>query len=135
MVLAEEVQTGHVAILPLKVVNALQNLWLSPVAVIPQVWRRPHLIFDLTWSELNEASKRLAPMEVVRSGGALQRILGHVLTDDPCLGPVYIIKLDLSDAYMRLWVRMEDILSIAFLIPKKNLSNPYLVGFRLPPPP
>ena len=32
---------------------------------------------------------------------------------------------------MRLWVRMEDVLSVAFLIPKKNPSDTQLVGFHL----
>ena len=32
---------------------------------------------------------------------------------------------------MRLWVSMEDVLSVAFLIPKKNTSDTQLVGFHL----
>ena len=32
---------------------------------------------------------------------------------------------------MRLWVRMEDIMFVAFCIPKKTPSNPQLVGFHL----
>ena len=94
------------AIFPLETVNALHNLWLSPVAVIPQVGMRPRLIFDFTWSGLNNISKRLSPMEAVRFGGALQRILKQVLTADPRLVPVYLSKVDLMDAYMRLWARM-----------------------------
>ena len=41
-------------------------------------------------------------MESMRFGGALLRILKQVLAADPCLGPVYLTKLDLSDAYMSL---------------------------------
>ena len=63
------------AVSPLEAVNALQNFWLSPVTVIPQMGRQPRLIFDFTWSGLNEATKRLASMEAMRFGGALQRIL------------------------------------------------------------
>ena len=68
---------------PLEAVNSLKNLWLSLVVVIPQVGRRPHLIFDFTWSGLNEATKRLAPMEVMRFGGALHCILKQVLIAEP----------------------------------------------------
>ena len=32
---------------------------------------------------------------------------------------------------MRLWVGMEDVPSVAFLIPKKNTSDIQLVGFHL----
>ena len=46
--LAEQVQAGHVAVLSLEAVTSLQNLWLSPVAAIPQVRRIPILIFDFT---------------------------------------------------------------------------------------
>ena len=73
--LDDQVQAGHVTVLPLEAVNYLHNLWLSPVAVIPQVGRRPRINFYFTWSGLNDVSKRLAPMKAMRFGGALQRIL------------------------------------------------------------
>ena len=87
---------------PLDAVTALKNLWLSPIAVIPQVGRRPHLIFDFTWSGLNNISECLAPMEAMRFGGTLLRILKQVLTADLRLWTVYLIKVDLANAYMRL---------------------------------
>ena len=73
--LDEQVQAGHVTVFPLEAVNYLHNLWISPVAVILQVVKRPRLIFYFTWSGINDVSKRLAPMEAMRFGGALQRIL------------------------------------------------------------
>ena len=60
--LGKQVQAGHVTVFPLEAVNYLHNLWLSPIAVIPQVGRRPRLIFDFIPSGLNEVSKRLAPI-------------------------------------------------------------------------
>ena len=129
--LAEQAQAGHVAVLTLKAVNTLHNLWLSPVAVIPQMGRRPCLISDFTLIGINNVSKRSDPMEAMRFGGALQRILKQILTSDPRLGPVYLSKVELTDAYMRLWVRMEDVPSVAFLVPKKKSSNIQLVGSHL----
>ena len=32
---------------------------------------------------------------------------------------------------MRLWVKMEDVPSVAFLVPNKNPSDTYLVRFQL----
>ena len=90
---------------------------------IPQVGRIPGLIFDFTWSGLNDIEERLSPMEVMRFRGVLLRILKKVLTSDRRLGPVYISKVDLADAYMKLCVRMEDAPSVAFLIPKKTPSD------------
>ena len=94
------------AIYPLETVTFLKNLWLSPVSFIPQVGKRTQLIYDFTWNRLNKTSKRLSPMEAMRFGGALQHIFKQVLTEDPRLGPVYLSKVDLADAYMKLWVRM-----------------------------
>ena len=66
-----------------------------------------------------EWAKRNIKMFIPHGGnalrGALQRILKKVITMDPRLGPVYLSKVDLADAYMSLWVRMEDVPSIAFL--------------------
>ena len=120
MELAKQVQAGYVAVFPLESVNALHNLWISPIAVIPQVGRRPRLIFYFAWSRINDVSKRLALMEAMRFRGVLQRILKQVLPVDPRLGPVCPIKVDLADTYMRLWVRMEDISSVALFILKKT---------------
>ena len=70
-------------------------------------------------------------MEAMRSRGVIQRILRQFLTVDPRLGPFYLSKLDLANAYMKLWVRMEDVLSVAFLITKEKTRDLQLVGFHL----
>ena len=67
----------------------------------------------------------------MRFGGAIQRILKQVLAADLRIGPVYLSKVYLADAYMRLWVIMEDVQSSAFLIPKNTTSNTQLEGFHL----
>ena len=90
------------AVFPLEAVTTTQNLWLLPIAVTPQVGRRTCLIFYFTWIGLNDVVERLAPMEAMRFGGALLRILKQVLAADPSLGPVYFSKVDLKNAYMRL---------------------------------
>ena len=53
----------------------------------------------------------------MRFGGALQSILKQLLTANLGLGLVYLSRVDTENAYMRLWVRMEDMPSVAFLIP------------------
>ena len=50
---------------------------------------------------------------------------------DPRLGPVYLGKEDLTDAYMWLWVCLEDTPSVGFLIPRKTPTDEQLVGFHL----
>ena len=64
-------------------------------------------------------------------GGAFLHILKQVLTADSRLGTVYLSKVDLADAYMSLWVRIEDFPSVTFLILKKTPRDTQLVGFHL----
>ena len=104
--LADKVQAGHVPVIPLEAVTALQKLCLLPVAFIPQEVRIPRLIFDFTWIGLNDIAESVSPMEAMRFRGAILRILKQVLAADSHLGPVYLSKVDLADAYMMLWVRM-----------------------------
>ena len=87
--------------------------------------------FEFTWSGLNKATKRLDPIEEVCFGGTLNCILYQVLTSDPCLGPFYISKVNMDDMFMRLWVMMEEVPFIAFLITKRKTSETQLVGFHL----
>ena len=70
-------------------------------------------------------------MEAIRFRGALLQILKKVLTADLRLGTVYLSKVDLADAYMSLWVRIEDFPSVTFLILKKTPRDTQLVGFHL----
>ena len=67
----------------------------------------------------------------MRFDGALTRIVWQVLIADTSLGPLYLSKVDLANAYMHLWVRLEDTTSTAFLITKLHPANKHLVGFHL----
>ena len=120
--LQEQAQAGHIALFPLRAVRHLHKLWLSPLAAIPQRRRKPRLIYDFYWSGLNKAVTQVAHKEKMRFGKALYRVIDCILTAPPKLGPTFINKVDLADAYMRIWVRLEDIPSVAILVPK---STPY----------
>ena len=45
----------------------------------------------------------------MRFGKALYRVIDCIITAPPKLGPTFLNKFDLEDAYMRIWVRLEDI--------------------------
>ena len=96
--MADQVQAGHIIISPLETVRDLPQLWIFPVAAIPQVGRRPRLIFDFTWSSLNEYTAGEAPKEVMRFGGTLYHIIRRILQSGPQLVPVYLGKVDLHTA-------------------------------------
>ena len=89
------------------------------------------MIYNFTFISLNTTTARLYPQDDMRFGNTLHLTLKTIHHANPALGPVYLIKVDLSDTYMRLWVLMEDASSVAFLFPKKNPTDPQLVIFHL----
>ena len=129
--LQEQAQAGHITLLPLRTVRYLPKLWLSPLAVIPQRGRKPRLIYDFSWSGLNEAVTQVDHKEAMRFGKALYEVIDCILNSSPKLGPTFLSKVDLVDAYMRIWVRLEDIPLVASLVPKATPDEEHLLGFHL----
>ena len=64
-------------------------------------------------------------------GKSLYRVIDCILNAPPKLGPTFLNKVDLADAYMCIWVRLDDIPSVAFLVPKATPDEKQLVGFHL----
>ena len=54
----------------------------------------------------------------MRFGKALYHLIDLILVVNPKLVPAFINKVDLAHAYMRIWVLLEDIPSVALLVPK-----------------
>ena len=61
----------------------------------------------------------------------LKRIIRRILKADFSLGPVYLSRVDLTNVYMRLWLHMEDVPSLALLIPNNHIADTQLIGFHL----
>ena len=129
--LQEKSKVGHIALFPLRAVLHLPKLLLSPLAAITQRGRKPRLIYDFSWSGLNEAVTQVTQKEALRFVKALYRVIDCILNAPPELGPTFLNKVDLADAYMRIWVRLEDIPSVAFFVPKATPEESELVGFHL----
>ena len=127
----DQVRKGHLLVLPLSIIKHIPHLYLSPAACIPQEGRRDRPIYDYTYSGLNKAVTLSAPPEAMQFGRALPRLLRHIVNADPRLGPVFMSKTDLSDAYMRVWIRIEDVPKLAFVIPEAPGDRDVLVGFHL----
>ena len=64
-------------------------------------------------------------------GHALPHLLRKIVTADPRLGLVFMSKTDLADAYMRVWIRIQDVPKLAFIIPLAPGNPNVLVGFHL----
>jgi hypothetical protein len=64
-------------------------------------------------------------------GGTLHRLLHAIVDADPRHGPVHMAKIDLSDAYMGIWLRLQDLPKLAFVIPPHPSDPEPLIGFHL----
>ena len=117
-------------VLPYKVAKNFKDLRLSPPGVVPQRGRRPRWIVDYTWSNVNDETLPLAPSEAMQFGHALDRILRELLLADPKLGPMYMLKLDISDGFYRINLAAEDIPRLGVVFPVKPGEEP-LVAFPL----
>ena len=118
--ISKQARAGHTALFPLRVVCHLSRIWLSPLTSIPQRGRKPRLIYDFSWSCLNEAVSQAAHKEAMRFRKALYRVINCILVTPPKLGPTFLNKVDLADAYMRIWVRLKEKPSVVFLLPKSH---------------
>ena len=90
---------GQWLVLPYSAVKDLPGLRLSPPGVVPQRNRRPRWICDYSWWGINADTLPLAAKESMQFGHALDRILREILLADPTHGPVYLIKIDISDGF------------------------------------
>ena len=89
------------------------------------------VIYDFTWSVLNSTTVYLSPQEAIHVCNTLHRTLTCIIKSYTSLGLVYLSMVDLSDAYTLIWLRMEYMPSVAFLVPNKTPTDPQLVGFHL----
>lgn len=117
-------------VLPYSAVKEFKDLRLSPPGVVPQRGRRPRWIVDYTWWKVNEETLPLAPSDAMQFGHALDRILREILLADPALGPINMLKLDISDGFYRINLAAEDIPRLGVVFPVKPGSEP-LVAFPL----
>ena len=115
--LLEFCQQGYWIVLPLATVLSLHNLRLSPLGVVPQRDRRPRLIVDYTFSEVNNETVRLAPPEAMQFGRSLQRVLTSIAHANPRFGPPKLAKIDIADGFYRVWIRAADIPKLGVVLP------------------
>ena len=117
-------------VLPADAVADLPGLRVSPPGVVPQRDRRPRWICGYTWSQVNQETLPLAPLEAMQFGHALDRILRELLLSDPALGPVHLLKLDISDGFYRVNLNVDDIPKLGVAFPTRP-GEPKLVALPL----
>ncbi|EJK56345.1 hypothetical protein THAOC_23791 [Thalassiosira oceanica] len=128
---ADMVAKGQWVVLPAAEVLDLPGLRVSPPGVVPQEGRRPRTIVDYSFSDVNEETLPLAAMEAMQYfGHALDRLLREILLADPRHGPVYMMKVDLSDGFYRICLNIDDIPKLGIVFPSK-VPGEQLITFPL----
>ena len=79
---------------------------------------------------MNQETVPLAPLEAMQFGHALDRILRELILADPALGPVKLLKLDVSDGFYGVNLAVDDIPKLGVVFPTKP-GEPELVAFPL----
>ena len=65
-------------------------------------------------------------------GCALPCVLWRITKANPELGPVFMAKTDLSDAYMRVWLNIVDVQKLTFAItPIPSDTKPLMLVYAL----
>ena len=128
-------------ILPYSAVKDLPGLRLSPPGVVPQRERRPRWICDYSFYAVNLDTLPLAALESMQFGHALDRILRHILLANPELGPVYLMKVDLSDGFYRVDLSPDDAPKLGVVFPTRPGEEPLVaiplvlpMGWKNSPP-
>jgi hypothetical protein len=126
---ADMMEAGQWLVVPYYAIRHLLGLRLSPTGVVPQDNRRDRLIVDYSFSFVNQETERLAP-DSLQFGFALYRILRFLQQADTRHGPIYLAKIDVADAFMRIAILAAHIPSLGTLLPSYPGKVP-LVAFPL----
>jgi hypothetical protein len=117
-------------VLPYSTVAQVPHLRIAPFGVVPQHNRRPRIICDFSFYDQNADTLPLAPLEAMQFGRALERFLRQLLLADPRWGPVYMLKVDLSDGFYRVGLAPRDAPKLAMIFPTPR-HHPKLIAIPL----
>ena len=124
---------GHAFVLPWEVARHLHSLWIIPVGLINQEYCHPHLIYDYTWSRLNVAVLCDALLDPMKFRQATPRLIRHIFQVNPVLGPLFLSKVKISDAYMRICFHPKYIPCLDFIVLTCPSYTDYLIIFHFYP--
>ena len=64
-------------------------------------------------------------------GQIIPHLLCTIFHSNPRRGPVFVSKINLSDAHMRVWIFPENLPQLAFVVPPHPSDQNILIGFHL----
>ena len=120
------VRQGYWVVIPYEEALLLEGLRVSPLGVVPQHDRRPRIIVDYSFSEVNGDTVQWAPQEAMQFGRALQRVFTALVHAHPRYGPVYLAKIDVADGFYRVWLQLADVPKLGVVLPTAPGTAPLL---------
>ena len=91
------------------------------------------MISDYIYFDVNQQTLKIAPKEAMQFGCTLWWLLFCIHNANDLIGPVYILKVNLSDGFYRLWLHPKDTHQLAVLFPSRP-NKPDLIGIPLANP-
>ena len=121
-------------VLPYELLKDHPELMIWPAAIKDERDRKPRLLCDHSWDwgwpSLNDTTLPHAPPEAMQFGGTLKRIMTHTRRANPKFGPPRLGKTDCKDGFYRLYLRAQDLLHLALLLPRYE-GEPQLIGIPM----
>jgi hypothetical protein len=121
---------GYWMLLPYDEVKDMVDLRLSPLGVVPQRERRPRVIADYSFYDVNADTLKLGPEAAMQFGKAIERLLNTAVRAHPRFGPILHYKVDISDGFYRITLSTSGVKKLGVLLPPFPGSPP-LVAFPL----
>lgn len=117
--MAEMMMQRFWIVIPYDLVQHIPGLRISPLGVVPQRDRRPRIIVDFSFSGVNQHTVSVAPYESMQFGRAFERLLHKIHHANPHYGPVYMIKIDLSDGFYRMPLSSSHLPALGVVFPHR----------------
>ena len=88
------------------------------------------MVVDHSWFPINLLTEAYPWPEVMQFGGTLPRLLYRVRHADPRYGPVYTLKLDVTDGFYRMQLKPSDAAKLSVILPTYP-GEPQLIAIPL----
>ena len=106
-------------VLPYSVSKELPGLSLIPLGVKNEHDRRPKWIGYYSYSKLNSETLTIATLFAMQYRRMLDSLIREVVITEPVLGPIYVLKADVSDRFNRIDLKPKDASKLGLISPSE----------------
>jgi hypothetical protein len=111
------INKGQWVMRPASVLLDERNLRLYPLGMVPHRDRCPRKICDYSFFLIKDDTIELFPKESMQFGCAIFWILQRIALSNPCLGPVFLSKIDIADSLYRMGIHVDDVPKLGIIFP------------------